>query len=309
MKSTSRLLSILLLAMMLAGVIYIQPLAMTTNDGSMAARQEDSNRFVTAAFDSQNISVSLVSPTNRSGVSGPLVITIDITSDFVTLNVTLFIEDAIYSAYNKTPIGVGNQPLSVDTTTIAEGNLNFTILLEYKDATWDEKESFFLEYFVDNDFENFEVSLTSPANESTLTGTASLLLNITSDFAFINFTLYIEGEIYPAYDGATIPSDASINYKQEFYANGTTICYTVDGSSETVMNEAQNAYLDNTDNTWRGRKTGYAFLKINANNKPERRYIVGGTSAGYVIGWSKIYEQSISGGINIKSGQSYTATL
>ncbi|MFX1260821.1 MAG: hypothetical protein ACFFAZ_01910 [Promethearchaeota archaeon] len=212
MKSTSRLLSILLLAMMLAGVAHIQPLAMTTNDGSMAASLEDSNHFATGGFDSQNISVSLVSPTNRSGTSGTLNITIDITSDFGNLNVTLFIEGAIYSAYNKTLIGTGNQVLSVDTTlaSIPEGNLNFTILLEYKDATWDEKESFYLEYFVDNDHVNFEVGLTSPANESTLTGTESLLLNITSDFAFINLTLYIEGEIYPAYDGVTIVGEPQV---------------------------------------------------------------------------------------------------
>jgi hypothetical protein len=180
----------MLLAVILAGAIYVQPLAMTTNDTSMVARLDDSHYSVTAGFDSQNISVSLVSPTNRSGASGDLDITIDITSDFGTLNVTLLIEDAIYSAYNKTPIGTGNQLLSVDTLTVDEGNLNFTILLEYKDVTWDEKESFYLEYFVDNDLQNFEVSLLSPANESTVTGTASLLLNITTDFAFVNFTLY-----------------------------------------------------------------------------------------------------------------------
>ncbi|MHA2302117.1 MAG: hypothetical protein ACXACD_14320, partial [Candidatus Thorarchaeota archaeon] len=116
MKSTSRLLSILLLAMMLAGVFYAQPLAMTTNDNSMAGRLEKSNGEVTAGFDSQNISVSLVSPTNRSGTSATLLITIDITSDFDPMNVTLFIEDEIYSAYNKTPISIGNQVLSVDTT-------------------------------------------------------------------------------------------------------------------------------------------------------------------------------------------------
>jgi hypothetical protein len=200
----------MLLAVILAGAIYVQPLAMTTNDTSMVARLDDSHYSVTAGFDSQNISVSLVSPTNRSGVSGDLDITIDITSDFGTLNVTLFIEDAIYSAYNKTPIGTGNQMLSVDTLTIAEGNLNFTILLEYKNVTWDEKESFYLEYFVDNDLQNFEVSLQSPANESTLTGTASLLLNITTDFAFINFTLYIDGTIYPAYDGTTIVGEPQV---------------------------------------------------------------------------------------------------
>jgi len=210
MKSTSRLLSILLLTMMLAGAIHIQPLAMTTNDNSMTARLESKNGVITAGFDSQNISVSLVSPTNRSGTSGTLEITIDITSDFGTLNVTLFIEEEIYSAYNKTPIGIANQVLSVDTTSVAEGNLNFTILLEYKDVTWDEKESFILEYFVDNDFQNFEVGLLSPANESTLTGTASLLLNITSDFDSVNFTLYIDGAIYPSYDGTTIVGEPQV---------------------------------------------------------------------------------------------------
>jgi hypothetical protein len=192
---------------MLAGAIYIQPLAMTTNDGFKATGIEDSNHLVTAGFDSQNISVSLVSPTNRSGTSGTLDITINITSDFGTLNATLFIENAIYSAYNKTSIGTGNQILSVDTTTVSDGNLNFTVLLEYKDVTWDEKESFFLEYFVDNIAQNFVMDLLNPANESTLAGLASLLLNITSDFAFVNFTLYIESAIYPTYDGVTIAGE------------------------------------------------------------------------------------------------------
>lgn len=199
MKSTNRLLTVLLLALVLAGAMQAQPLAMnSTND--YRAQLDTSLSLVLAGFDSQNISVSLVSPTNRSGVSGTFNITLDIASDFGVLNTTLFIDGAIYPAYNETPLSTGTQNLTVDTVSFPEGNLNFTVFLEYKNDTWDERESSYLVYFVDNDGQNFEINLLSPANESTLVGTEGLQLNITSDFDNINFTLLIDGVAYPTYD-------------------------------------------------------------------------------------------------------------
>ncbi|MHA2434060.1 MAG: hypothetical protein ACXADO_12585, partial [Candidatus Thorarchaeota archaeon] len=180
MRSTKKLLTVLLLAIVLAGVFQIQPLATTGSDGYRAQLDTSHSMFL-AGFDSQNISVSLVGPANRSGVSGTFNITLDITSDFGTLNTTLFIDSLIYSTYNKTALTPGNQNFTVDTGGLAEGNLNFTMLFEYKNTTWDEKETYHLVYFVDNSFPNFEVDLLAPANESTLVDTANLDLNITSD--------------------------------------------------------------------------------------------------------------------------------
>ena len=81
MKSKSRLLSIMLLAIMLAGAIHVQPLTTATNDDILTPQIDASSIWVSAGFDSQNISVSLVSPTNRSGVSSLLDIEIDIASE------------------------------------------------------------------------------------------------------------------------------------------------------------------------------------------------------------------------------------
>jgi len=206
MRSTKKLLTVLLLAIVLAGVFQIQPLATTGSDGYRAQLHTSHSMFL-AGFDSQNISVSLVGPANRSGVSGTFNITLDITSDFGTLNTTLFIDSLIYSTYNKTALTPGNQNFTIDTGGLAEGNLNFTMLFEYKNTTWDEKETYHLVYFVDNSFPNFEVDLLAPANESTLVDTANLDLNITSDFDFINFTLLVDGVAYTSYNKTLIVAD------------------------------------------------------------------------------------------------------
>ncbi|MFW9944209.1 MAG: hypothetical protein ACFFB7_04365, partial [Candidatus Sifarchaeia archaeon] len=207
MRSTRRLLTVLLLAIVLGGVFQIRPLAIT--DSNDYGAQLDTSRFIhLAGLDSQNISVSLVGAANRSGVSGTFNITLDITSDFGTLNTTLFIDDSIYSAYNKTALTPGIQNLTVNTGGLAEGNLNFTVLFEYENSTWDEKETYYLVYFVDNILPNFEVGILNPANESTLVDTASLDLNITSDFDFINFTLLVDDVAYPSYDAVLIAAES-----------------------------------------------------------------------------------------------------
>ncbi len=179
-----------------------------TNDNDYRVQLDTSHAVNLASFDSQNISVSLVGPTNRSGVSGTFNITLNLASDFETLNTTLFIEGSIYSAYNKTALTPGIQNLTVNTGSLSEGNLNFTVLFEYENATWDERESYYLVYFVDNILPNFEVKLLTPANESTLVDTANLDLNITSDFDFINFTLLVDGVAYPSYDAVLITADS-----------------------------------------------------------------------------------------------------
>ncbi|MFW9799573.1 MAG: hypothetical protein ACFFD9_04005, partial [Candidatus Thorarchaeota archaeon] len=85
MRSTKRLVTVLLLALVLAGAMQAHPLALKSTIDNRA-RLDTPLSLVLAGFDSQNISVSLVGPTNNSGVSSTFNITLDIVSDFGILN-------------------------------------------------------------------------------------------------------------------------------------------------------------------------------------------------------------------------------
>jgi len=155
-----------------------------------------------SGYDSPNITVTLTSPANGSSVADIFDINIDITSDFGTLNLTLFIEGSIYSAYNETSIGTGAQAINVNSNTLPEGMLNFTLFFEYLT----EKETYYLLYFVDNDGVNFELALYSPTNGSTLSGIVSINLNVTHDYGFLNLTVLVDGVAQAPYTPALIGS-------------------------------------------------------------------------------------------------------
>nr|KXH74940.1 MAG: hypothetical protein AM325_05330 [Candidatus Thorarchaeota archaeon SMTZ1-45] len=182
------MLALLIISMMFIGAAQTQmqaPFAIQ-NDLSLITPTET---LIVSGYDSPNITVSLTSPANGSSVSGTFDINVDITSDFGTLNLTLFIEGAIYSAYNQTSIGIGAQSITVDSTTQPEGMLNFTLFFE----NLAEKETYYLLYFVDNDGVNIEVALYTPANGSTISGVVSIDLNVTHDYGNLNITLLVDG--------------------------------------------------------------------------------------------------------------------
>lgn len=121
------------------------------------------------------------------------------TSDFATVNVTLFVDGAIYPAYNETNVPAGPswiQTITVDSTTLAEGMLNFTILFE----NLAEKESVYLLYFVDNVGPNFDASLIGPANGTTVIGIIDINVSITSDYEKLNLTVFVDGQPLPSYN-------------------------------------------------------------------------------------------------------------
>ncbi len=201
MKKTSRFFALLIISMMLIGAAQTQmqtPFA-TQNDLNLIKPTET---LIVSGYDSPNITVSLTSPANGSSVSGTFDINVDITSDFGTLNLTLFIEGAIYSAYNKTSIGTGAQSITVDSTTQPEGMLNFTLFFE----NLAEKETYYLLYFVDNDGVNIEVALYTPLNGSTISGVVSIDLNVTHDYGNLNLTLLVDGEAQAPYTPLLIGS-------------------------------------------------------------------------------------------------------
>ncbi|MFX1368972.1 MAG: hypothetical protein ACFFAY_10265, partial [Promethearchaeota archaeon] len=208
MRMKTRILTLLLLTALVFGSVQTLP---TANLNSSKAQVNVSETLVPSGFASDNISINLLSPVNGSGVSGVFNISLDITSDFGPLNLTLFIENAIYPAYNKTPIGAGTnwlQNVTVNTGILSEGNLNFTLLME--NETENERESVYLVYFVDNVGPNLDMTLIDPTNGSVVTETLDLILSITSDFDFVNLTVLIEGTAYTGYDGVLVPASAQV---------------------------------------------------------------------------------------------------
>ncbi|MFW9961833.1 MAG: hypothetical protein ACFFDV_12510 [Candidatus Thorarchaeota archaeon] len=197
MKRTSRLLALIFVAFMILGSTQVQTISPYAQ-----GKQEMSaplNILRTAGFDSPNITASLSSPVNGSPVSGTFNIIMDMTSDFATVNVTLFVDGAIYPAYNETNVPAGpiwTQTIIVDSTTLDEGMLNFTILFE----NLAEKESVYLLYFVDNVSPNFDASLMAPANGSTVFGIIDINVNITSDYDQLNLTVFVDGQPLPSYN-------------------------------------------------------------------------------------------------------------
>lgn len=201
MTKTNKLFALLIVSFMVLGSFQSQVCAPQESfDQAFVPLAET---MATAGYDSPNITVILISPNNGSAVSGTFDIIVNITSDFGPLNLTLFVEDLIYSAYNRTAVGAGNewqQTLNVDSSTLSEGMLNFTILLEYLA----EKESMYLLYFVDNVSPNFQISLENPANETTVSGVFSIDLNITSDYDQFDITVFVDGEAHAPYDPGVI---------------------------------------------------------------------------------------------------------
>lgn len=202
MKQANRLLAILFITFVILGSSQAQT---TTpfQDTNQVPDLMPAQTMAQAGYDSPNITATLVTPNNGSGVSGTFNITLDITSDFGPLNLTLFIDNEIHSAYNRTTVGTGNswtQNITVDSTSLAEGMLNFTVLLEHLA----EKESVYLLYFVDNIAPNFAIDLLSPANQSRVSGVFSINLNITSDYDQFDITVYVDGEAHAPYDPGVI---------------------------------------------------------------------------------------------------------
>jgi hypothetical protein len=201
MRTTSKLFALLLVSMMFLGAAQTQmqtPFA-TQNDLGLITPTET---LIVSGYDSPNITIALTSPANGSAVSGVFDINVVITSDFATLNLTLFIEGAIYPSYDQFNISTGAQAITVDSTTQPEGMLNFTLFFEFQA----ERETYYLLYFVDNDGLNFELTLYTPANGSTLSGVESIDLNVTHDYGNLNLTVLVDGVAQAPYIPSLIGS-------------------------------------------------------------------------------------------------------
>ncbi len=234
MRKTS-LVAILVAITFLAGSMAIQPLTTTSNLG---AAEAPVNPHTFAGFDSDNITVVLQTPANQSTVEGTFNITLDISSDSGTLNLTLFIEGEIYPDYNGTPIANGIQNVTIDTTTLAEGHLNFTLLFEDNSTGTDEKQTYTYIFNVDNHGVP-NVEIISPVTLANFTGFDDLYLNITSDYPEVYLNITVDGEMTSEYN-ATLVNVGAENYtiNATRYENGdhgiNVIVYTEEGLQDSA---------------------------------------------------------------------------
>ena len=200
MNKTSKLFALLVVTMMFVGAAQTQ---MQTSFVSYENLITPTKKIVFSGYDSPNITVVHNSPVNGSTQSGIFNINVNTSSDFGSLNLTLYVEGAIYSGYDHYNLTDGNnQDITVDSTTLTEGMLNFTLFFEYSA----EKESVYLLYFVDNDAVNFEFALYTPANGSELSGVVSIDINATHDYGNLNLTILVDGVAQAPYTPALIPS-------------------------------------------------------------------------------------------------------
>ncbi len=191
MRKTSRILALMFVAFMILGATQVDTI---TNIDQPMSTQVDI--LSPAAYDSPNITASLVSLANGSRVSGTFDITLAMGSDFTSLNRTLIVEGVIFPGYDHNNISASSSwtevITNIDSTLLVEGMLNFTILFEY----FAERETVYLLYYVDNDSFDISATLTTPANGSTVSGIVSIDLNVVSDVDTLNLTLYVDNEIY-----------------------------------------------------------------------------------------------------------------
>jgi hypothetical protein len=220
----NRITALILLSAILLVTFHVGSIGFTGNTVVTGPEEAPSYRAL-SGFDSPNITVVLLTPANQSEVAGTFNITLDITSLNGDLNLTLFVADEVYPAYNRTIVGTGVQNVTVDTLQLAEGNLNFTLLFENETFTPVDRESYYLVFEVNNHGVPV-LELLSPMDDDIFTGLANLTVNITSTYSevYLNVTVEItEGvwEITPEYNRTLVPvglSNFTINGSR--YENG-----------------------------------------------------------------------------------------
>ncbi len=226
MRKTS-LLTLLFVTVMILGAFHVQPSIVGTDTphSTLAGPAYVTNL---AGFDSNNITVTLLSPANQSQIVGTVNVTLNITSVNGPLNLTLFIDNEIYADYNKTLINPGVNNITINTTSLAEGNLNFTFLFENETFSPPDRESYHLVFLVNNHLEP-HVTIVAPESEGNFTGMDNLTLNITADYPQVYLNISVNGEITPEYNQTLVPVGlANYTINGSRYENGeNTIEVTV----------------------------------------------------------------------------------
>jgi hypothetical protein len=176
----------------------------------------EKQRFEESGFDSDNITVILIAPAINSTVVGIFNITLNVTSDNGPLNLSLYVEGDIYPDYNQEPVGVGTnwmQNVTVNSTLLQEGNLNFTLVFEENLTGVLQRESLGARFEVNNQGLP-DVEIITPEAYASFTGFDTITLNISVEIftnsSFTNMTpsvylnITVDGEITPEYNSSSV---------------------------------------------------------------------------------------------------------
>ncbi|MBD3160395.1 MAG: hypothetical protein GF309_16565 [Candidatus Lokiarchaeota archaeon] len=225
-------------SMVLLGAIQPQHNVQTLPENTTPVFNADS--YVTTGFDSENITIDLMSPANNTEISGVTNITLNITSLAGPLNVTLYTDGEEYPDYNNTPIDTGEQNITVDTTNLAEGNVNFTFLFVNQDLVTPEKESLPLLFLVNNHGPPM-IEILAPEENATFTGFDSVIVNITADYDSVFLNVSVDGELVPSYNATSVPvtgGNYTIMINGSEYENGIhqidVLVYTEEGLTDSA---------------------------------------------------------------------------
>jgi hypothetical protein len=234
-----RITVLLLLTAIFVGTLQLPPLA-----GDFTANTNEFNHIdpgmFTAYFDSENISITLITPANQSTLVGTVNITIDVVSDYDPLNLTLFVEDEIYEDLNRTEISVGLQNVTIDTLNLPEGSLNFTFLFENASFGAIDRESYPLVFEVDNHGYP-SVEILAPDEDELFTGLDSLYLNISADYTEVYLNITINGVPTEEWNGSELVPVGAANYtiNGSRYENGDNLVDVVVVTEEGLSDEAE----------------------------------------------------------------------
>ncbi|MBD3407471.1 MAG: hypothetical protein GF411_15240 [Candidatus Lokiarchaeota archaeon] len=198
MNKRNSVILLLLLSILLAGAFQVQPFA-TTENTQESRIQANTPLVMPAAYDSDNITINLQSPVDNSEVSGTFNLTLNITSDNGDLNFTLLVDGEIHPDHNNTVVTTGLQNITVNTTSLSEGLLNFTLLFEENHTGILQRESVTAFYEVNNHGPP-AVQIIAPDTEDQIIGLTDLMVNITTDYDEINVTIFVDGEIIEEYN-------------------------------------------------------------------------------------------------------------
>ncbi|MHA1654049.1 MAG: hypothetical protein ACTSYX_09200 [Candidatus Thorarchaeota archaeon] len=230
------LLTLLFVTVMVFGLLQFHP--STDVPAATSATVRHVSQFSPSGFDSENITVALLSPANQSELVGTVNITLNITSTNGPLNLTLFIEGEIYPAYNSTEIGPGEHNFTIDTTTLREGRLNFTFYLENRSYSPPDRESYHLIFLINNHGPPRVVML-YPGIDDVFTGLDNITLNITADYDQVYLNISVNGEITPEFNQTLVPvgvGNYTINGSR--YDNGQNLIEVVVWTEEGLTAKA-----------------------------------------------------------------------
>ncbi len=210
-----------------------------TNSGSYN-NFEVNNKVLSLEYD-PHINVTLISPTNHSvDIKGLLNITFEVHSTYSPLNLTVAVQGHYVSDYINRTINNGTVFVLINTTDYRDGQ---ALIDNWFIDSYGHLTHVVVEVFLNN-HEAPQVEILGPAEGSRVTGLFNLTLNISSDYAQVNLSVYVDQKITPEYNVTVVPSgiyNAAINASR--YSNGehnvSVVVRTMEGltdSNFTMLN-------------------------------------------------------------------------